>query len=229
MHKLFSLKIDLSPSAIAGRLDENRYFEGPTKGIYDLEITDDGISGFFWHREEIVVLNESDIHSSAEPITFFKVSRFLFKLRHISKNKHLLQIESSSKSVKPFLKTLQELTASKIFISQVEVDLEKFAKRIISLDLPLTKITHAYASSQAISASEKITFSLYSFNDAISASQTLLKRGDVVFDRIRIQTSELGNTILLDVKSNCLYSISAPNSIIEKHLIDYVISTQLDG
>lgn len=229
MHKLFSLKIESSPSEVTERLSKNKYFEGPTKGIYDLEITDNGISGFFWHREEVIVLNESDIHSSAEPITFFKVSRFLFKLRHISKKNHLLQIESSSKSVKPFLKTLQELTESKIFISQIDIELEKFSSKIIDLNLPLTTITHAYASNQTISASEKITFSLYSSSNAIEASQALLKKESINFDRIRIQTSEHGKAIIIDIKSNCLYNISEPNSTIEKHFIDHVVSTQYDN
>lgn len=229
MHKLFSLKIDATPNEIINQLNKNKYFEAPTEGIYDLETTTDGASGFFWHREEVIVLNESDIHSSAEPITFFKVSRFLFKLRHISKKNFLLQIESSSRSVKPFIKTLQEITKSKIYISQINIDLEGLSKQITTLNLPLTTITHAYASNQTISASEKISFSLYSSDNAIAASRDLLQKGSIEFDRIRLKTSEHGKVITLDIKSNCLYNISDPNSTIENIFIDYVISTRYDN
>lgn len=229
MHKLFNLNFESESHEVVERLRKNNNYEDSTKGLYDLNVKDGDVSGFFWYREEVVVLNEADIHSSAQTITFFKVSRFLFRLRHVSKRNYLLQIESSSKSIKPFLKALNEITQSKLFVSQIDVDLEKFSNKIISLNLPLTTITHAYASSQVISASDKITFYLYSSKNAIESSQELLGKKKIRFDRIKLQSSESGRTVVLDIRSNCLYNVSEANSEIEKRFIDYVISTQYES
>lgn len=229
MRKLFNIKIsEFDLPALFRKINETKIGENSEHGTYDVELSDQKLKGSFWTREQIVILNETDIYTSAEPITITKVNRFTFSLQNIQKSEYLLNIESSSRSIKPLVKYLQDITEAKIFISQIEINLTELANYFQFSKIPLIKITNAYASNQTINNSEKITFSIYSQGNAITSAQTIIKKENLLFDRVRIQASHQGQNIILDIKSNCLYSISAEKSEMENKLIAYVLKTQAE-
>lgn len=227
MKKLFNIKItELKPADLFEKLSRHAHLSLENHGLYDLTFEDNKISGFFWAREAVVVPNELDLHTLGEPLTFYKLNRFEFSLKHINKYEYLLTISSSSRSIKPLLKLLQETTDTKVFVSQIEISLTSLIHQIEKVSSAPIEITHAYASNQVLSKSEKITFSVYSTENAINAAQKTITGTTIKFDRIRLRTSHEGTILTLDIKSNCLYSISESSSEIEKILECYVLSTQ---
>ncbi len=227
MRKLFSIKIaNLGLNNLHNKISNRPPDETLDYGTYDVELQDNVLSGYFWTREKIIILDELDIHASAEPVTIHKVNRFTFTLRRIKDFDYLLNIESSSKSIKPLIRHLQNITETKVYISQIEISLTDFVDHLEKENMPLLKATHAYATNQTISNSEKITFSIYSSENAITAAQTIINNKNLKFDRIRLHTSNQGRSVTLDIKSNGLYSASEAKSDIEKEMIAYVLKTQ---
>lgn len=225
MRKLFNIKVDLDIKTLFDRISLYTS-EQEDHGIYDITIAGQSLSGAFWIRERIVVLNETNIYDSAEPIIFFKVSRCLFTLQSISSKESILSIESSSKSIKPFLKCLEQAIKSKIFIGQIKISLLELSKYIQASDNPLVKITNSYSSNLTISRHDKISFSIYSSVDAILSAQKIITEAPLEFERIKIESFQNGHPVTLDIKSNCLYNISTPNSNLENTLIDFVIKKE---
>ncbi|NVZ84257.1 hypothetical protein HX836_20795 [Pseudomonas yamanorum] len=225
MRKLFSVKIDLDPSVLFERISTYKTTKSD-HGIYDVAMTKQLLTGAFWLREEIIVLNELNIYESAEPVTFFKVNRCVFSLQSITKKELILSIDSSSKSIKPFLKWLEGAIQTTVFISQIKISLFDLSKHIEKSDNALVKITHSYSSNQTISKHEKISFSVYSNENAIIAAQRIISDVSLEFERVKIESYQDGVPVVLDIKSNCLYSVSTPNSKLEKTLIDFVIKTE---
>ena len=226
MRKLFSIKIDLDQQTIFERMSNHKNKQSD-HGIYDIITTGKFLTGAFWTREKIVVFNELNIYESGEPITFFKVSTCIFSIQSITKKSLLLTIDSSSKSIKPFLKNLEEAISSKIFISQIKISLLDLSKHIQDSDNSRVKITHSYSSNQTITRHDKISFSIYSNENAILSAQRLIPGVPVEFERVKIESYQDGTPVILDIKSNCLYSISIPNSELEKSLVDFVIKTEI--
>lgn len=227
MRKLFNIKVDLDKKTLFDRIGQYTSKQ-EDHGIYDITIIGQSLSGAFWLRERVVVLNEINIYDSAEPIIFFKVSRCLFTLQSISSKELILSIDSSSKSIKPFLKCLEQAIQSKIFIDQIKISLLELSKYIQASDNPLVKITNSYSSNLTISRHDKISFSIYSNENAILSAQRIIKEVPLEFERIKIESSQNGYPVTLDIKSNCLYNISLPNSNLEKTLIDFVIKKETD-
>ncbi|WP_070411727.1 hypothetical protein [Pseudomonas lundensis] len=227
MRKLFNIKVDLDKKTLFDRIGQYTSKQ-EDHGIYDITIIGQSLSGAFWLRERVVVLNEINIYDSAEPIIFFKVSRCLFTLQSISSKELILSIDSSSKSIKPFLKCLEQAVQSKIFIDQIKISLLELSKYIQASDNPLVKITNSYSSNLTISRHDKISFSIYSNENAILSAQRIIKEVPLKFERIKIESSQNGHPVTLDIKSNCLYNISLPNSNLEKTLIDFVIKKETD-
>lgn len=227
MRKLFNIKVDLDKKTLFDRIGQYTSKQ-EDHGIYDITIVEQSLSGAFWLRERVVVLNEINIYDSAEPIIFFKVSRCLFTLQRISNKELILSIDSSSKSIKPFLKCLEQAIQSKIFIDQIKISLLELSKYIQASDNPLVKITNSYSSNLTISRHDKISFSIYSNENAILSAQRIIKEVPLEFERIKIESSQNGHPVTLDIKSNCLYNISSPNSNLEKTLIDFVIKKETD-
>ena len=225
MRKLFNIKVDLDKKTLFDRIGLYTS-EQEDHGIYDITTAGQSLSGAFWLRERIVVLNEINIYDSAEPIIFFKVSRCLFTLQSISNKESILSIDSSSKSIKPFLKCLEQAIQSKIFIDQIKISLLELSKYIQASDNPLVKITNSYSSNLTISRHDKISFSIYSNENAILSAQRIIKDVPLEFERVKIESSQNGHPVTLDIKSNCLYNISLPNSNLEKTLIDFVIKKE---
>lgn len=224
MRKLFKIKIsELGLEELFKKIEQSQLDDSLEQGTYDIELNEQKISGLFWTREKVTILNELDIHASAEPITIYRLNRFLFTLQHVKNVEYLLNIESSSKSIKPLINHLQSLTGTGIFISNIDIDLFKLASHFLSSKLPLIKVIKSYASNQPISLSEKITFSLYSQDNAIISAQKLMQTKNLKFDRIQIQSSSQGDPVTLDIKSNCLYNISHKNSKAEEVLISYIL------
>jgi hypothetical protein len=226
VRKLFSIKIDLDQPTIFERISNHKNKQSD-HGIYDIITTGKFLTGAFWIREKIVVFNELNIYESGEPVTFFKVSRCIFSIQSITKKSLLLTIDSSSKSIKPFLKNLEEAISSKIFISQIKISLLDLSKHIQDSDNSRVKITHSYSSNQTITRHDKISFSIYSNENAILSAQRLIQGVPVEFERVKIESYQDGIPVILDIKSNCLYSISIPNSELEKSLVDFVIKTEV--
>lgn len=228
MRKLFSLKIDIDEIALFERIRSHKNTE-PDYGLYDI-ITAGGIlTGAFWIREEVTIFNEINIYERGEPVSFFKVSRCIFSIQSIKKKSLILTIDSSSKSIKPFLKCLENAIQLKIFISQIKISLLELSTHIQNSENSRVRITHSYSSNQTITRHDKISFSIYSDENAILSAKRLLQDATVEFERVKIESYQEGTPVLLDIKSNCLYSISTPNSKLEKSLIDFVIRTQSDG
>ena len=226
MRKLFSIKIDLDQQTIFERMSNHKNKQSD-HGIYDIITTGKFLTGAFWTREKIVVFNELNIYESGEPITFFKVSTCIFSIQSITKKSLLLTIDSSSKSIKPFLKNLEEAISSKIFISQIKISLLDLSKYIQDSGNSRVRITHSYSSNQTITRHDKISFSIYSNENAILSAQRLIPGVPVEFERVKIESYQDGIPVILDIKSNCLYSISIPNSELEKSLVDFVIKTEI--
>lgn len=226
MRKLFSIKIDLDQQTIFERMSHHKNKQSD-HGIYDIITTGKFLTGAFWIREKIVVFNELNIYESGEPITFFKVSTCIFSIQSITKKSLLLTIDSSSKSIKPFLKNLEEAISSKIFISQIKISLLDLSKYIQDSGNSRVRITHSYSSNQTITRHDKISFSIYSNENAILSAQRLIPGVPVEFERVKIESYQDGTPVILDIKSNCLYSISIPNSELEKSLVDFVIKTEI--
>ncbi|MEE4921994.1 hypothetical protein V2K23_21480 [Pseudomonas alliivorans] len=227
MRKLFSLKIDLDELTLFERIKNYKNTESD-HGVYDIITTGNLLTGAFWIREEIIVLNELNIYESGEPVSFFKVSRCIFSIQSIKKKSLILTIDSSSKSIKPFLKSLEDAIQSKIFISQIKISLIELSTYIQNSENSRVRITHSYSSNQTITQHDKISFSIYSDENAILSAQRLVQDAPVEFERVKIESYQEGAPVILDIKSNCLYSISTPNSKLEKSLIDFVIKSQID-
>ncbi|HBO2455764.1 hypothetical protein [Pseudomonas aeruginosa] len=227
MKKIFNIKVsECPPAELFEKLLHHVHHNSLDHGLYDLAREENTVSGFFWARETVIVSNELDLHTLGEPLTFYKVNKFAFTLQSIKKFEYLLIIDSSSRSIKPLLKLLQEATGTKVFISQIEISLTNLVTHLKSSSSTQITITHAYTSNQVISKSEKISFSIYSIENALTAAKKIMNGSTIRFDRIRMQTSSQGDILKIDIKSNCLYSISASNSEIEKLLLRYVLSTQ---
>lgn len=225
MRKLFSLKIDLDAAILFERISTHKNSKSD-HGIYDIVTAEKFLTGAFWLREEIVVLNELNIYESGEPVSFFKVSRCIFSMQSIKKKSLILTIDSSSKSIKPFLKSLEDAIQSKIIISQIKISLLDLSKFIQDSENSLVRITHSYSSNQTITRHDKISFSIYSNENAILSAQRLINDVPLEFERVKIESYQDGTPVILDIRSNCLYSISTPNSKLEKSLIDFVIKTE---
>ncbi|UXZ23904.1 hypothetical protein KZH41_06735 [Pseudomonas sp. YeP6b] len=225
MRKLFSLKIDLDEVTLFERIRNHKNTKSD-HGIYDIITAGEFLTGAFWIREKIVVLNEFNIYESGEPVSFFKVSRCIFSIQSITKKSLILTIDSSSKSIKPFLKSLEEAIQSKIFISQIKISLLELSTYIQNSENSRVKITHSYSSNQTITLHDKISFSIYSNENAILSAQRLIQDVPLEFERVKIESYQDGTAVVLDIKSNCLYSISTPNSKLEKSLIEFVIKTE---
>ncbi|WPN75666.1 protein kinase family protein [Pseudomonas germanica] len=223
MRKLFSLKIDLDFLCIIRILENNNTETEENYGLYDFKVQNEKISGVFWQREKSVILNEFNI-TTTEPLTFFKVNRFDFKIQPIKNKEFLLNIQSSSKSIKEFLKFLQEQLNTKVYISQIDVFLPSLISYLKEQKPPLLKITHAYATNTTLSSHEKITFSIYSDEDAIRSANKALNIDSIVFDRVKIQSFLQGIPGFLDIRSNCLYNITKESSELEHLLINYIIN-----
>lgn len=228
MRKLFSLKIDLDELTLFERIRNHKNTESD-HGVYDIITAEKFLTGAFWIREEIVVLNELNIYESGEPVSFFKVSRCIFSIQSIKKKTLILTIDSSSKSIKPFLRSLEEAIQSKIFISQIKISLLDLSTYIQDSENSRVRITHSYSSNQTITQHDKISFSIYSNENAILSAQRLIHEAPLEFERVKIESYQDGTPVILDIKSNCLYSISTPNSKLEKTLLDFVINTEVGG
>ncbi|UZS63705.1 hypothetical protein [Pseudomonas syringae] len=227
MRKLFSLKIDLDEVTLFERISNHENTKSD-HGIYDIITAGKFLTGAFWLREEVVVLNEFNIYESGEPVTFFKVSRCIFSIQSIKNKSLILTIDSSSKSIKPFLKNLEEAIQSKIFISQIKISLLKLSTHIQNSENSRVRITHSYSSNQTITQHDKISFSIYSNENAILSAQRLIHDVPLEFERVKIESYQDGTPVTLDIKSNCLYSISIPNSKLEKTLLDFVINAEVE-
>lgn len=226
MKKFFKMKLaSTSPEQIQKLILGQVGLVNPLYGFYDVNDDDRAVSGFFWIRETVIVENELALNSPGQLLTIYKISRFAFSLRHIHEFDYLLTVESASRSVKPLVNILRDLTEENVFIGEIIISLADLVGRFESAGLRSLKITHAYALDHVISRTEKISFSIYSTENALNAANEILHKRDAInFERLKLEVFNDGELVKLDIKRNCSYSISELRPKVEKLLLDYILN-----